>query len=148
MGEAKRRKKLDSRFGQNYPATEDNWIFTNPSEHSIIGDLNTCLQTAGLTTPDEYQAIYDDPFSEESLSEEDQRQFLLEQELYQSFFDQAVKFGEVYIDININNPEPSNLEELDIEEDDDDEEPFYNHIAYDPKFAQYSRNLGSGTRFH
>ena len=149
MGEAKRRKKLDPNFGQNYPASEENWVFTTPSEHSAIGDLNACLQMAGLTTPEQYQSTYVDPLSEDSLSEDakfllikDRSRFSLSQELYQSFFDQAVRFGEVYIDININQDQPSNLEELDIEEDDDyEDEPFYNHIAYNPKIrSAFSRS--------
>ncbi len=39
MGEAKRRKKLARNFGQNYPASEENWVFTSASEHMAIGNL-------------------------------------------------------------------------------------------------------------
>lgn len=147
MGEAKRRKKLDPNFGQNYPASEENWVFTSASDDVSIGNLNDCLQMAGLTTKKQYKSTYVEPLFKDNLSEKKKSSLLdglylsqvkIDDELYHSFFKKAVRKGEIYIDINIRN--------TDIEEDwsgvEDEEESgiVEHHIVYSPKQAENFRN--------
>ncbi|MDJ0902777.1 MAG: hypothetical protein QNJ55_28645 [Xenococcus sp. MO_188.B8] len=163
MGEAKRRQKLDPHFGQNYPAGEENWVFTSASEHMAIGNLNDCLHMAGLTTTQHYKSTYIDPLLGDSLSEREKSNLMsalylsrarVNDELYSYFFKKAVKEGEIYIDVNINRDERLNseeideleelsiYEEIDLDEEEDEDEPFYNHIIYNPKRAQSFRENG------
>lgn len=115
----------------NYPANDENWVFTNALDHIAIGNLNDCLQMAGLTTKEKSDLV------NEAYSSETE----IEDELYDTFFKKAINKGEIYIDVNINRN--TNIEEDQEEMDlDEESEIFYNHIIYNPKRAECFRTNG------
>ena len=146
MGEAKRRKKLDPHFGQNYPALEENWVFTSASDQIAIGNLNDCLRMAGITTTPQYKSTYIDPLLDPSKSKLEKLDLLnalylsrarIKDQLYKSLFEKAVREGEIYIDVNQNREGKFDSEEIDIEEELDEEEKLYEHIMYNPKRVRF-----------
>ena len=125
----------------NYPASEENWVFTSASDHVAIGDLNDCLHMAGLITKEQYKSIYIDPLLEGDLSETEKSSLVnaaylgrvsIQDELYDNFFNKAVREGEIYIHKNIEKNIDRN-EESKIS---------CNHIMYNPERAEHFRNYG------
>lgn len=134
MGEAKRRQKLDPNFGHNYPPQEDNWIFTSASDEIAVNNLNQCLFMAGVTSTNNYQRQYLQPFIDNNLTKKEKSSLLtsaflshvtIDNQQYQLLFAQAVKTGSVFVVF-----------------DADDPDIFSHHICYDPRRAQFFREHG------
>ena len=125
----------------NYPANDENWVFTSASDQVAIGDLNDCLHMAGLTTTEQYKSTYVDPLLEGNLSEKEKSALVneaylgrvsIQDELYDKFFNKAVREGEIYIHKNIE----KNLDR------NEESKISCNHIMYNPERAEHFRNYG------
>ncbi|MDJ0679947.1 MAG: hypothetical protein QNJ18_08815 [Xenococcaceae cyanobacterium MO_167.B52] len=129
MGEAARRKKLDPNYGQNYPASEENWICGSfPGAAMEVGNLEDCLFRAGITTKNKYLKFKKHVF--EKLGAKSAPLFLskickvrVDDELYKTYFEKAVKKGEININIG------------------EEEEEFVKYIAYNIKEADEIREF-------
>jgi hypothetical protein len=134
VGEAKRRQKLDPNFGQNYPSTEDNWVFTSADDQVAVGNLPQCLFMAGVTTTDDYHLKYLKPLSEGNLTLKEKSTLVsslflsqptINNHQHQLLFHEAVKNGSVFVVF-----------------DEDDPDIFSHHICYNPRRAHFFREHG------
>ena len=129
MGEAARRKKLDPNYGQKYRASEENWVFGSfPGDVGGIGNLEKCLFAAGITTKNNYLKFKKHVFERfgarnAPLFLEKICQVRVDNELYKTYFEEAVRKGEIYLNIG------------------EEEEELPKYIAYDPKEADEMREF-------
>ncbi len=137
----------------NYPASEENWVFIQHNEQIAIGNLNDCLQMAGLMTKEEYTSTFVEPLLGDNLSNEKKSSLLstlyikqptIRDSLYKNLFNKAVKSGQIYIEVNVCGEIIMSESESDINKNEElGESAIYkHHIFYSPERAEHFREYG------
>ena len=92
-----------------YPANEENWIFTGCDENIALRTLPECLSMAGVTSKAQYQKTYIDPLKSEHLSESKKQSLItnmymdrveINDSLYQKLYRKALWLGKIEIDLD------------------------------------------------